>query len=92
MLQCARPCARLSPETVSPRRDGLWCNFDPPAQLHDYRFLGTNFRQRERLKRKKARWLAKLQRMTPLEAAAVLAAIDEWRTPSANQSMVDVML
>lgn len=59
--------------------ESLWCNFAPPAQLHDYRFLGTNFRQRERIKRKKARWLAKLRRMTPVESAAVLAAIDEWR-------------
>jgi len=63
--------------------ESLWCNFDAPAQLHDYRFLGTNFRQRERLKRKKARWLAKLRRMTPVEAAAVLAAIDEWRRDGA---------
>ncbi len=65
--------------------ESLWCNFDAPAQLHDYRFLGTGFRERERLKRKKRRWLAKLRRMTPVEAAAVLAAIDEWRrdgTPS----------
>jgi site-specific DNA-adenine methylase len=59
--------------------ESLWCNFDAPAQLHDYRFLGSGFRERERLKRKKARWLAKLRRMTPVEAAAVLAAIDEWR-------------
>jgi hypothetical protein len=62
--------------------ESLWCNFDAPAQLHDYRFLGTDFRERERLKRKKARWLAKLRRMTPVEAAAVLAAIDEWRPSS----------
>jgi site-specific DNA-adenine methylase len=59
--------------------ESLWCNFDAPAQLHDYRFLGTGFRERERIKRKKARWLTKLRRMTPVEAAAVLAAIDEWR-------------
>ena len=59
--------------------ESLWCNFDAPAQLHDYRFLGSGFRERERLKRKKARWLAKLRKMTPVEAAAVIAAIDEWR-------------
>jgi DNA adenine methylase len=57
----------------------LWCSFDPPAQLHDYRFLGADFRERERLKRKKARWLGKLRRMAPIEAAAILSAIDEWR-------------
>ena len=68
--------------------ESLWCNFDEPAQLHDYRFLGVNFRERERLKRKKARWLAKLRKMTPLEAAAVLAAIDEWRRPPLPESAV----
>ena len=63
--------------------ESLWCNFDEPAQLHDYRFLGSGFRERERLKRKKASWLAKLRRMTPVEASAVLAAIDEWRRDGA---------
>jgi DNA adenine methylase len=63
-----------------PVTESLWCNFESPSQLHDYRFLGTNFRQRERLKRKKARWLAKLRAMTPVEAAAIIAAIDEWRS------------
>jgi len=72
--------------------ESLWCNFDAPAQLHDYRFLGTGFRERERIKRKKARWLTKLRRMTPVEAAAVLAAIDEWRRDGAPspEPMVDV--
>jgi hypothetical protein len=82
--------------------ESLWCNFDAPAQLHDYRFLGLNFRERERLKRKKLRWLAKLRRMTPVEAASVLAAIDEWRrhpssepalrSASPKTPMVDVAL
>jgi DNA adenine methylase len=74
--------------------ESLWCNFEAPAQLHDYRFLGTNFRQRERIKRKKARWLSKLRRMTPVESAAVLAAIDEWRrdgAPSPEAPMVDAL-
>jgi len=60
--------------------ESLWCNFDPPAQLHDYRWLGKTFRERERIKRKKLRWLARLGKMQPLEAAAMLAAIDEWRS------------
>jgi len=66
--------------------ESLWCNFEAPAQLHDYRFLGSGFRERERLKRKKKRWLAKLRRMTPVEAAAVLAAIDEWRRQPSSET------
>jgi DNA adenine methylase len=59
--------------------ESLWCNFPEPAELHDYRWLGLNFRERERIKRKKSRWLARLRAMGLLEKAAVLAAIDEWR-------------
>jgi hypothetical protein len=68
--------------------ESLWCNFKAPAQLHDYRFLGTGFRERERIKRKKARWLSKLRRMTPVESAAVLAAIDEWRRQPSPETVL----
>ncbi len=27
----------------------LWCNFPEPVALHDYRYLGRNFRERERI-------------------------------------------
>lgn len=60
----------------SSRQEILWFNFDPPAQLHDYRFLGEGFRERERITRKKNRWIARLQRMDLLERQAVMAAID----------------
>ena len=53
----------------------LWMNYPEPFELHDYHFLGENFRERERIKRKKARWLGKLQRMSSLERYAVLDAI-----------------
>jgi DNA adenine methylase len=55
----------------------IWCNYPEPFALHDYRHLGTNFRQRERIKRKKNRWRNRLSKMPLLERAAVLAAIDE---------------
>lgn len=60
-----------------PRTESLWCNFDPPWSLHDYRYLGANFRERERIKRKKQRWRQKLLAMPLLERAAVLATINE---------------
>lgn len=58
-------------------REWLWFNFEPPAELHDYRYLGRDFRERERIKRKKARWTARLRRMPDLERQALLAAIAE---------------
>jgi len=55
----------------------LWFNFAPPLQLHDYRYLGDTFRERERIKRKKQRWTDRLRRMPDLERQALLAAIAE---------------
>jgi hypothetical protein len=66
-----------------PRTEWLWSNFPEPIALHDYRYLGTGFRQRERIKRKKQRWTARLHRLPMLERQALLAAIDDaWRIPS----------
>lgn len=55
----------------------LWMNFAPPVELHDYGFLGSDFRERERIKRKKQRWTARLENMPLLERQAMLAAIRE---------------
>ena len=53
----------------------LWFNFPRPVELHDYRFLGENFRERERIKRKKLRWTERLKRMPVLEKQSLLSAI-----------------
>jgi DNA adenine methylase len=55
----------------------LWMNFDEPVELHDYSFLGDNFRQREVIKRRKQRWIARLRRMDITERFAMLAALQE---------------
>lgn len=57
----------------------LWLNYDDPVELHDYRYLGEDFRQRERIKRKKDRWVKRLENMDILERRAILAAIDQIR-------------
>jgi DNA adenine methylase len=61
----------------SPRTEYLWSNFSELVALHDYRHLGTNFRERERIKRKKQRWTSRLHRLPMMERQALLAAIDE---------------
>lgn len=53
----------------------LWMNYPPPVTLHDYRFLGDDFRERERLGRKIRRAVADLVSMPPLERAAMFAAL-----------------
>lgn len=58
-------------------REYLWMNYDEPTRLHDYSYLGDNFRERERIKRKTARWKARLKGMPALERYAILSAIEE---------------
>lgn len=54
----------------------VWYNFPTPVALHDYRYLGVGFRERERIKRKKQRWVNRLGRMPVLERQALLAALE----------------
>lgn len=55
----------------------LWFNYPEPEQLHDYSFLGDNFRERERIKRKIKRWANRLKRLPTLERQAILSALSE---------------
>ena len=63
-----------------PTAELLWLNFPKPLELHDYRYLGTNFRERERIKRKKARWIKRLQGMDQLEKYALMEVIEQLRS------------
>jgi DNA adenine methylase len=68
----------------------LWFNFPEPVALHDYRYLGEDFRERERIKRKKQRWVNRLQKMPTLERRALLCAIAEaWQMAPAETAMED---
>lgn len=58
-----------------PRDEACYCNFPPPAVLHDPRNAGDGFRERERIKRKAARWQTMFARMSPAERGAVAAAL-----------------
>lgn len=55
----------------------LWMNYQQPEELHDYRYLGKNFRERERLTRIRKRWVARLQKMPIQERLMLSAAIAE---------------
>jgi len=50
-------------------------NYPPPIELHDYRYLGSNFRKRERIKEKSKRWMRRFKSMPVLERQALLAAL-----------------
>ena len=54
----------------------LWMNYSPPVTLHDYRYLGANYRERERIKLRTRRWINKLEKMPILERQALLHATE----------------
>jgi DNA adenine methylase len=56
-------------------KEQVWCNYDEPAELHDARFVGSNKRERERVRRRVRNWVEGLDRMLPDERQAVLDAI-----------------
>jgi len=55
----------------------LWMNFPQPTELHSYAFLGDNFRERERITRRRIRWTKRLRSLPALERAALLHALNE---------------
>jgi site-specific DNA-adenine methylase len=55
----------------------LYCNFEKPRKLHDYRYLGNNFRERERIQRKIERKVQGLLKLPCLEKNAIIQAIQE---------------
>ena len=50
-------------------------NYDEPIELHDYRYLGHSFRERERIRRRVERWKARLRELPALERSAILAEL-----------------
>ena len=60
-------------------REWLWMNYPEPLELHDYSYLGENFREREKITRQKKRWVARLNRMDQLQRFALLNAIAEYK-------------
>lgn len=64
----------------APTRHGLvnesaWMNYQEPTELHDYRYLGNDFREREKITRQTSRWVSRLRAMPILRRRAILAAI-----------------
>lgn len=52
------------------REETLWFNFDFPQVLHDVRYLGDDFRERQTVKRRTQRLQDKVVCMDPVERAA----------------------
>lgn len=68
--------------------ESVYMNFPAPFELHDYRFLGNDFHDRLRIKRKKDRWLTNLEAMRPTERYAIIGAIIAKRAEMAEKDRV----
>jgi hypothetical protein len=66
----------------------LWMNYAEPIELHDYRYLGNGFRQRESIKRQQNRWRKKLHAMSAVKRYAMLSVLDELKAEASPQSPV----
>jgi hypothetical protein len=58
-----------------PRIECLWMNYPEPSELHDYRYLGENFRQRERIRRQQRTWSRRLAVMDRLQRLALMSVL-----------------
>lgn len=63
------------------RTESVWCNFDPPTELHDYSYLGWNFREREKISRRLGRLRQKIFALSETERSALLAYLNEGGSP-----------
>lgn len=74
------------------KQEWLWMNYSAPLELHDYRYLGKDFRERERIKRKKQRWTARLRTMPDLERYALMEAIGALRSSTSPDRAWEVRI
>ena len=66
-------------------QEWLWMNYPDPhlnGRLHDYRYVGENFREREKFRRQQRRWNARLAKMTPLHRMALMSALERTEAPN----------
>lgn len=62
---------------IGRRVEIAWTNYEPTARLHDYRYLGDTFRERERVRRLVDRWRRRLSALPSPEREAVLHALGD---------------
>jgi hypothetical protein len=57
------------------REEWLWMNYPQPAILHDHSFVGNDFRERERIRRKVNRWCSRMREQPESDRIALLSAM-----------------
>lgn len=60
------------------RKERLYLNYPPPTELHDYRYLGRNKRERDKIGRRHRNLIGKLKRLPPMERQAFIQTVREF--------------
>lgn len=64
------------------RQERLWYNYPEPQELHDYRYLGSNYRQRQDIRRRLDRIKGRLSRLSTLERSY----LSQWLSSTGGES------
>ncbi|CAI8884369.1 DNA adenine methylase [Pseudomonas sp. IT-P395] len=62
---------------VDVREEVVWMNFEPPARLHDSRYMGATFRDRQTIQRRQARLRDRIDSMSAAERYDLLQWMQE---------------
>jgi DNA adenine methylase len=69
------------------REEKLWFNFATPNSLHDPRFLGRNFRERQTIKRRLERLQTRINGLSPREQSALISELIVARSPMPDSDL-----
>jgi len=62
----------------------IWFNFPEPRQIHDSTYLGKDFTDRQRIKRKVSRWIGKFEKLPDLERNLIFEELKKKSTSLAS--------
>ncbi|EPL4102206.1 DNA adenine methylase, partial [Pseudomonas aeruginosa] len=62
---------------VEMREEVVWMNFAHPSRLHDTRYLGETFRDRQTIQRRQTRLRTRIESLAPIERHELLQWMQE---------------
>ena len=66
-------CVKFNAKTHSGiREESVWMNYAPPAKIHDSRYLGNNYRERQTVARRRARLYDRIEQMEQTERSELI--------------------
>lgn len=68
------------------RLEKLWYNFQTPSHLHDVRYIGRNFRERQTIKRRLSRLQRRMSMLSPAERQSLLEWLEALEDRNADLS------